>query len=142
MRMACLTKGAAVTMAAVLVAGMAPGIAGAQSAPTEVSRLGGAEVTRHMHNFLDAEERAFLEVITSAPEALEVLLGGAPDGHAAMAVAPGEGLIRDGMPVDSAHAVAGLGNAAAARAAAQEGCDAARQSGPACVVVLEVAPGN
>lgn len=128
----------AVAMLAVL-AGTA---AGAQTVATEVSRVSGAEVTRHMHGFLNAEERALLQVVATTPAALEVILGAAPEGHAAMAVAPGEGLLRGGVPVDSAQAIAGLEDRAAARAAALEGCEALRQSGPACVVVLEVAPGR
>lgn len=125
----------------VLLAMLAAGAALAQAVPTQVQRTGGVEVTLHLHGFLSAEERQFLELVAASPEALEVMLGGAgAAGHAAMAAAPGEGLLQGGMPAPSAHAVAQLPDAAAARAEALRGCEAARGSGPACVVVLEAAP--
>jgi len=127
--------------AAACAAALAGGAAQAQSVATEVHRLGGSEIVVHLHGFLSAEERQFLQLLATLPEALELMLGGpGGGGHAAMAVAPGEGLLRDAMPAPSAHAVAQLPDAAAARAAARAGCDAARAGGAACVVVLEIAP--
>lgn len=134
-------RAAAAVLAMVVGAGAAaPGLQ-AQAVPSEVHRLGGAEITLHLHGFLDAESRQFLQIIATVPEALEVMMGGAGEaGHAAMAAAPGEGVLQGGVPPESLHAVAQLPDAASARAEALAGCDAARQGGAACVVVLEVAP--
>ncbi len=111
----------------------------AQSVPTEVTRTAGAEITVHLHPFLTDEDRATLQVIAATPAALEALLGES-GGHAAIALAPEEGLMRDGVPADSAIAVGQLRDAAAARREALEGCDAVRRSNSACVIVLEVTP--
>lgn len=110
----------------------------AQDVPREVTRGDGLEVTLHRHPGLAAEDRDMLQALAAQPAALAGLLGAS--GFAAIALAPAEGMIRDGVPADSATAIGQLPDAATARAAALEGCTAARRSGPACVVVLEVAP--
>ena len=121
-----------------LLAGLlAPG-ATAQAVPVEVSRLGEAEVTLHLHPGLSPEDRDLLQVIAGSAEALAAMLG--EGGHAALALAPAEGMMRDGVPAASATAIGQLPDAAAARDAALQGCAAARTRGPDCVVVLEVAP--
>ena len=129
--------------AAAVIATLAAGPAAlAQSTvPSEVSRIGDVQIIRYLHGFLSDEERTLLMVIATNADALETMMGGAgASGHAAMAVAPGEGLVQGGMPSASAHAIAQLPDADTARAEALAGCEAARQRGPACVVVLEVAP--
>lgn len=116
----------------------------AQDAPQgEVIAGGGAVVTLHLHGFLSSEEVTVLRHIAASPEARQALLGDTADGHAAIAVAPEEGFIRDGVPVGSASALSELPDAQSAREAALEACDAARAAGGAeCVVVFEVAPDN
>jgi hypothetical protein len=114
------------------------GSAAAQQAPTEVTRAGGVEITLHMHPQLAEEDRSVLRALAASPEALAAVLSA--DGFAAIALAPAEGMARDGMPADSAIAIGRLPDAASARTAALEGCAAARRSGPPCVVVLEMAP--
>ena len=57
-----------------------------------------------------------------------------------MAVAPDEGLVRDGGFPPSVIAIGDLPDAAAAAAAALAGCEEKRQGGELCVIVLEVGP--
>ncbi|WP_162300767.1 hypothetical protein [Alkalilacustris brevis] len=115
----------------------------AQPPEQEVFRGDGAEVTLHLHGFLTQEELLILRQIAASPEARLALLGETEDGHAAIALAPDEGFIRDGAPANSAAALSGLPDAAAAQAAAMAACEGARAGGGAdCVVVLEVAPGG
>lgn len=106
----------------------------------QVIRHDGAEVTLHLPGFLSEEERSTLQMIAASPEALAAMLGAAGSGHAAIAVAPEEGLIRDGVPSASATAIGELPDAATARAEALRLCDAARATATGCVLVLEVAP--
>jgi hypothetical protein len=128
-----------IAMAAALALLGGAGGAAAQGVPTEVTRLGTSEVTLHLHPALAAEDRDLLRVIAGSADALAAMVGSA-GGHAAIALAPAEGLMRDGAPSASAFAIGQLPDAAAARRAALEGCAAARQRGPDCVVVLEIAP--
>lgn len=126
--------------APVLAAALAGGLwTAAAAAQVQQFRHDGAEVTLHLHDFLSAEDRALLEVVASTPEGLAVLLGDG-GGHAAIALAPAEGMMRDGRPSASASAVGQLPDAAAARTRALDSCNAQRSGGAACVVVLEVAP--
>ncbi|MGY6633308.1 MAG: hypothetical protein ACXIU8_06135 [Alkalilacustris sp.] len=125
--------------APVLAATLAGGLWTAAAAQVQQFRHDGAEVTLHLHDFLSAEDRALLEVVASTPEGLAVLLGDG-GGHAAIALAPADGMMRDGRPSASASAVGQLPDAAAARTRALDTCNAARSGGAACVVVLEVAP--
>lgn len=111
----------------------------AQSVPTEVFTLDAVDVTLHMHAFLTDDEAATLRVVGQSPDALALFLP-AGAGFGAIALAPDEGFIRDGQPVDSASAVADLPDATQARDTALMECNAARTGGPACVVVLEIAP--
>ena len=116
-----------------------PGLALAQDIPTEVQTLGKQQVTVHLHPFLTPEEQATLRVVASNEQALALFVT-RPGRHAAIAVAPGEGFIRGGQPVASAVAMSDLPDTEKARTAALEGCEAARKKGPACVIVLDVAP--
>jgi hypothetical protein len=125
----------ALSTLAALLALAAP--AGAQT--PETARLGGAEVRLTPQPFLTEEELAVLRTVMRDAQALSLFFPEAT-GHAALAVAPAEGFVREGAPVASASARAGLPDAATARAAALEGCEGARGEGPACVIVLEIAP--
>lgn len=111
----------------------------AQDIPTEVQSLGTSQVTVHLHPFLTPEEQAALRLVASNEQALALFVPRAGR-HAAIAVAPDEGFIRGGQPVASAVAISDLPDTEKARAAAIEGCEAARKKGPACVIVLDVAP--
>lgn len=111
----------------------------AQDVPTEVQTLGTSQVTLHLHPFLTEEEQATLRLVASNEQALALFVPRAGR-HAAIAVAPGEGFIRGGQPVASAIAMSDLPDTEKARAAAIEGCEAVRKKGPACVIVLDVAP--
>ncbi len=111
----------------------------AQTVPTEVFSLDAVNVTVHLHPFLTEEETTTLRFVGQSPDALALFLP-AGTSFGAIALAPDEGFIRDGMPVDSATAVADLPDEAQARDAALLECNAARTGGPACVIVLEIAP--
>ena len=123
----------------VMALGLAATAAQAEGVATEVSQLGKQQVTLHLHPWLAAEEVATLKLVATNEEALQLFVT-RPGRHAALAVAPAEGLVRGGQPVASAVAISDLPSVEAARAAALEGCEAARSSGPACAIVLEVAP--
>lgn len=111
----------------------------AQQSGAERYQLDGIEVTVLTHGFLSEEELMTLRLVGQNRDALSIFI---PEGSgfAALAVAPNEGFVRAGMPVDSASAISGLPDIGAARGAALEACDAARNGGPACQIVLEVAP--
>lgn len=110
----------------------------AEDVPVETSELGKSVILLHVQPFLSEEELATLRLVGSNKDALALFVpeGG---GHAAIAVAPEEGFVRAGVPVASATAVAKLPDAEAAQKAALTGCDAARTTATACVLVLEVA---
>jgi hypothetical protein len=113
--------------------------AAAQTVPVETGTLAGQQITLHLHPFLTPEDLALLRLVATNEQALALFVT-RPGRHAALALAPAEGLVRAGQPVPSAAALADLPTPEAARAAALEGCERARREGPACVVVLEVAP--
>lgn len=123
----------------VLVAMLMPMIAHAQSAPTERYELSGAVVTLNILPFLREDEVATLRLVGQSQEALALFVP-ADGGYAAMALAPADGFIREGVPADSAIAMSGLPDAEAARAAALRECNATRSGGPACVVAMEITP--
>lgn len=104
-----------------------------------VSQLGKQEVTVYQQPWLNAEEASVLKLVATNEQALGLFVT-RPGRYAAMAVAPGEGLIRKGQPVASAVAISDLPSAEAARKAALEGCEAAKRQGADCAIVLEVAP--
>ena len=128
-----------VGLAAMVLTMAVAGAPMAQQVPTEVQTLGASTVTVHLHPFLTAEEQATLRLVATNEQALALFVPRAGR-HAAIAVAPGEGFIRGGQPVPSATAISDLPDTAAARAAALGACDSARKAGPACVIVLDVAP--
>ena len=104
---------------------------------TEVTMLNGAKITLYLRPFLTATDLATLRLVATNPEALKLFVP-SDKGFAAIALAPAEGFLQDGKPVASAFAIAELPDAATAAAKALEGCDAARKSGRACVIVMEI----
>ena len=125
-------------MAAVLALGTA-GMGFAQGDPLETADLGTSRITLHVHDFLSGDELAALRLVMVNAEALALFVpeGG---GYAALAMAPDEGFISEGVAVKSAVALAGLPDAATAEANAVAACDALRDSVAPCVLVLEIAP--
>ena len=128
------------------VLALAAGVALAQEqvvVPVETAVLGDNLVTIRLYPFLTPEEVSLLRLVATNAEALALFVPEA-GGYAAMAVAPDEGMVRDGVPVPSAVAVGQLPDAEAARAGATGQCNAARASqrkrDALCLVVLEVAP--
>lgn len=111
-----------------------------QAVAVEEAVLGGSSVRLHLHPFLMPEEVAMLRLVLTNEQALAIFVPDAAGGHAALAAAPAQGVVREGKPVASAIALAGFADAAAADQAARAACDAARGEGAACVTVLEVAP--
>ncbi len=124
-----------------LVGLAALGLAGAalaQQASVESYALEGADVQVTVHPFLTEEEVDTLRLVGQNPEALALFVAEGP-GYSALAVAPDEGFIRGGAPIESAIALSGMESPEAAREGATDACDEARQGGQSCVVVLEVA---
>jgi hypothetical protein len=128
-----MRMGLAVALA--LVAGSAV----AEGVPTEVKTLKGQQVTVHVQPFLNEQELQMLRLVQTNKEALGLFVTSS-GGFAAIAVAPDEGMVRDGGFPPSVMAIGDLPDAAAAAAAALAGCDEKRQGGAACVIVLEVGP--
>lgn len=127
----------------VFVAGVAALVVvagGAQAAePVERAHFQGHEITFHPHAFLDEDERALLRLVMRDAGALALFL---PEGNhfAALAAAPDEGVMQDGAIVGSATALSGLPDLRVTADEALRACDRARDGGPACVIVLTVAP--
>lgn len=111
----------------------------AQTVQSEQFALDGVSVTVFAQDFLTEEELMTLRLVGQNRDALAVFVA-AGEGFAALAVAPQEGFVRGGVPVASASALSGFADLGAARAAALEACDAARDSAEPCAVVLEIAP--
>lgn len=112
----------------------------AADVPVEVAELADQRITLHVHPFLTPDELVTLRFAMTQPAGLALFVA-EQGGHAALVMAPDEGFFNEGGLVPSATAMSGLPDAAAARAAALQVCNAARApDGPACVVVLEVAP--
>jgi hypothetical protein len=130
-------RSALIPALAVLACLTAPALA--QTVKTEESELGASRVTLHLHGFLKKDEMETLRVVATHEEALKLFVTGRK-GHAAIAAAPREGFIRNGVPVASAVALSELPDAETARRDVLNACNAARKGGPECVVILEVAP--
>lgn len=111
----------------------------ASAAERETYQLQGSTVTVIAHDFLNAQELETLRLVGTDPQALALFMGEGA-GHGAIAVAPAQGFIRDGMPAAGVAALAQLPDAQSARDAALAMCEEERQSGPGCTVVLELAP--
>lgn len=125
-------------LAGVLALGFAS-VAVAQQVAGERYQLDGVEVTVLTHSFLSEEELLTLRLVGQNRDALSIFVPES-SGFAAMAVAPDEGFVRAGMPVDSASAISGVTDIGAARDAALDACNTARNGGSTCQIVLEVAP--
>lgn len=125
--------------AMVLAAAAAVGPVQAQQVKTEAYVLDGMQITLHLHPFLSDEGLAMLRLVGRNRDALSLFVPEATR-FAAMALAPQDGLVADGLLAESAVAVADLPSLAAARNAALEGCNAARKGGPRCVIALEISP--
>jgi hypothetical protein len=134
-----------VKRAGILAAGLAAllcaPVAMAQSVSVESAVNSGSAVSLHLHPFLTTDELATLRLVATNEQALSLFVTSRA-GHAAMALSPDEGFVRDGKPVPSAVALGDLPSPEAARTAALAACDKARKALAACVVVLEVAPPN
>ncbi|MGY6696577.1 MAG: hypothetical protein ACXIUW_11235 [Roseinatronobacter sp.] len=117
----------------------AGGSAVAQDVMAEVYHLGELEVRVLLHPFLTDEEISTLRLVGQSQEALGLFVSEGP-GYAALSVAPEEGFVRNGLPVDSAIALSGLDTLSEARAAANAACNSARTSSAACVTVLAISP--
>lgn len=127
-----------VSTAAMLAAAGAT-IAGAEQGATTRFELPQVEIVVYELPFLSNEELETLKLVGQNEDALALFL---PEGarFGAMAVAPEDGFIRNGMPAESATAVSDLPDLGAARSAALAQCDAARSGGPACQIALEIIP--
>ena len=124
-----------------LVAGIATvGAAAAQDASVEVSKLAGQQITLHVYPFLSESDVKTLRLVATNKQALQLFI--TSNGYSAIAVAPAEGFAPGGAPAPSAVAIGDFGDAASAAQAAVQACDAKRQGGDACVVVLEVGPAS
>ena len=108
--------------------------------PVETAKLKGQAITLHVHPFLTEQELQTLRLVMTNKQALDLFI--TSKGFSAIAVAPGEGFIRDNAPVKSAVAIGDFASAAEAATAALAGCDAARKGGEGCVLVLEVGPAS
>ena len=111
----------------------------AQQVNTETFTLDGAQITLHLHPFLTEEGLTMLRLVGQNRDALSLFV---PEGarFAALALAPGDGLLRDGMLTESATAIADLPDLETAREAALDGCNAARSGDKPCVIALEIQP--
>jgi hypothetical protein len=105
----------------------------------EKSVNGESSVTLHVQPFLDATELATLRLVATNKDALALFVPSSK-GYAALAAAPKEGFIKEGVPVASAVALSDLPDAAAASEAALKACNEARKSDEDCVLLLEVGP--
>ena len=122
-------------LGAIVIAGQAF----AAGVTEETGSLGKADVTLQVHPFLTKEELVALRLVLTNEEALALFVPG-KGGHAALAVSPDDGFIRDGALVKSAVALAEMPDAVAAKEGALAACNAARVGKAECVVVLSVAP--
>ena len=128
-------------LATVAVLGLGATMSVAQQISVEEAALGNSTVRLYVHPFLTADELTTLRLVMTNEQALALFVPNSA-GHAALAAAPGEGVIREGKPVASAIALADLPDPASAAKAASAACDQAKTTSSPCVVVLEIAPKN
>ncbi|MBI1171209.1 hypothetical protein GC209_07390 [bacterium] len=111
--------------------------------PVEVSKLDGSKITLHVYPFLKPDELKTLRVVAKNRQALQIFIPGDKAHFSAMALAPDDGFMKDGAPVETAVALSDLPDAATAAANARAACDAKRgKKGKPCVTVLEVGPAS
>ena len=109
--------------------------------PTEVKVLKGQQITLHIQPFLREDELKVLRLVQTNSQALQLFVTSSK-GFAAMAAAPKDGLLADGSFPATVVAIGDLPDVATAAAAALKGCEAVRQGGEPCVIVLEVGPAS
>lgn len=105
----------------------------------ETATLGDYTITLHLHPFLTQEDLTVLRFVTTSADALALFVPEA-SGHAAVAVSPDEGFVKDGAPMPSVIALGALPDAATAAADSIAACQKTAPSKTPCVVVLEIAP--
>ena len=129
-------------MRIILGLGLAAGLV-ASAAAGEVAReqktLKGQLISLHVHPFLKDDELKVLRLVQTNPQALQLFVTSA-GGFSAIAVAPQDGLLRDGGFPPTVYAIGDLPDAQTAATTALAGCDALRKGGEPCVIVLEVGP--
>ncbi len=117
------------------------GAAFAKDVPVEVGTLDGAQITLHIYPFLKDADLQILRQVATNSQALAVFVPGDKSHYSAMALAPDDGFLKDGAPVDTAIALSDFPDAATAAKAATDACDAKRgKAAKPCVVVLEIGP--
>lgn len=125
----------------VIMALFGAGVTAAAAQQVETARYQHTQVDVVVHAlpFLSEEELATLTLVGQNEDALSVFL---PEGvsFGAMAIAPADGFIRDGVPTQSAAAVSDFPDLGGARSAALAQCNVARSGGPACRIALEIIP--
>ncbi len=126
-------------MLAAVVMLIAPAAWADDAVTPEVSTLGASTITITPWAFLNDEELTLLRLVATNADALTLFV---PEGSgfAALAVSPDDGFVRGGVPVESAIALSGYGDADTARAETLAACAAKRAGAADCVVVLDVAP--
>jgi hypothetical protein len=85
------------------------GVAAAETPEVKTAELDGHMVSFHLWPFLTEEETGTLDLVLVNQAALELFVPPGASGHAAMAVSPDDGFIRDGALVASATAIGGHG---------------------------------
>jgi hypothetical protein len=121
----------------ILALGLAAGAARADLPPLKTAETPDVTISIWTYLSLEDEEVALLNTFLGQPSLLQ---GWLPlTGYGALAIAPDEGLWRQGARVPSAVAVGGMTSYEAASVAALAGCNALRQTAQPCLVVLQVA---
>lgn len=105
----------------------------------EVTTLGTHIITITLHPFLSDEDLTVLRFIASAPEALALFIT-SNDGHAAIAVSPDEGFVKDGAPTAGVGALGGLPDAETAARDAVAACQKSATTPTPCQVILQISP--
>jgi len=134
-----LVMALALAAATMLAPPMGQGALAQTGVAVETVRIDSLVATLHLHPFLREDELSILRGMASLPEVLAAFAGGG-GGFAALAVSPVEGFLRDGLPTNSAIAMAQFADIATARATVVAACTEASATRAPCVVVLEVAP--
>lgn len=113
----------------------------ASDVPVEVSKLDGSRITLHIYPFLKPNELQTLRLVATNRQALQVFVPSDKTHYSALALAPEDGFLKDGVPTDTAVALGDFPDAATAAAKTKAACDAKRaKKGKSCVTVLEIGP--
>ena len=130
---------ASLVVATSLSLAIAPTTASAQDIASETYNVDASEVTIYLHDFLTETDIDALRILAQSTDALALFIS-SPGTFGAVAVAPGEGFLVDGIPAESVVAISDLPSAEDADLAAREACDELRSDTAPCVVTLAVAP--